>query len=370
MSAIDEIFGPRKTDKVHFRSVKEDPGFKRFADKRKPKKIAFSIVSKSSEVVVKVSGYTKSGAGATGKGAGPVSGHIRYISRHGETPLETDKGELISGREAVSDFCLDWQEAIDSAKTSKSSANTRDVMHLVLSMPGKQDEEKMRSAIRNFASSTFGGKYEYVFALHTDTENTHGHLAVRCRGFDGKQMQMGRGLVQEWRQYFASELRAQGIKAEATPRALRGVLQKPEPQAFRHMERPTDGRAPRIPEVRKNQIREALGDLQAQAKGQAVTENENATKAKFRVRETKALWTQAAKELEGSNKAEDRALAEKIRGFVADMPALQTQREALRARLLAEGNRVVRQSQQVQADTEKPAQPQPAPRENPPDQER
>ena len=56
MSAIDEIFGPRKTDKVHFRRVKEDPGFKRFADKRKPKKIAFSIAYRTDLQLAKAFG--------------------------------------------------------------------------------------------------------------------------------------------------------------------------------------------------------------------------------------------------------------------------------------------------------------------------
>jgi len=298
MGAIDTLFPrTRKKDKVNFRIIKENPGFRKFSEKRPPKKIAASISQYSSEVMVKVSGYTKSGAGATGKGAGPVSAHINYISRHGKTTLETDRGELISGKNGIKIFCADWQSSIDAAR---SSAKSRDVMHLVLSMPGQEDPEKMRAAIRAFAAATFGNRYEYAFVLHTDTENTHGHLAVKCRGFDGKQMQMAPGVAQEWRTAFAASLRAQGIHAEATPRSYRGVLQKSEPQAFRHMERPRpeSGRKPRIPEVRKQQMRETLAELERIGAGETLAQNPLAEKARLRVREIQGIWLEVAKELE------------------------------------------------------------------------
>jgi len=341
MNALDELFGEsRNAGKVRFKVWKEDPVFRGFSEKRSSKKIAASIVNFSTEVVVKVSGYTKSGNGAQGKGAGPVSSHIKYISRHGQVEIETNTGELISGKAGIKEFCADWQNSIDAARTSEKS---RDVMHLVLSMHGRQDVEKMRESIRDFAATTFGNNYEYAFVLHTDTENTHGHLAVKCRGFDGKQMQMGPGVAQEWRTVFAASLRSHGIYAEATPRHYRGVLRKAEPQAFRHMERPQEesGRKPRIPEVRKQQIQEIMVDLNKLNKGEKITNNIFAENAKNHVVKVKQTWLKAAKELEISSDSieekENKKLANQIYKFVESMPELKTQRELMQEKMLRLG---------------------------------
>jgi len=350
MAAIDDLVsGFRTNDKVRFRIIRENPGFGKIADRRSAREIAGSVARFSSEVVVKVSGYTKSGLKASGKGAGSVSSHINYISRHGKITIETDRGELISGKNGVRDFCADWQQSIDSTRTSEKS---RDVMHIVLSMPGNMDPEKMRLAIRKFASATFGHNHEYAFVLHSDTGNTHGHLAVKCQGFDGKKIHMGRGVAQEWRIAFAASLRAQGIDAEATPRSFRGVLRKAQPQAFRHMEQPApeSGRKPRIPDVRKHQIRETLDGLEKMAAGKPLPENEMTEKARSRINAIKDMWLRAAMELEAgvahprgkdgpslALAARDIQLAGQIRNFVENMPQAKTQREVMREKMLKIG---------------------------------
>jgi len=361
MTVMDELFGRSKgSDKVRFKIIKENPRFKKFEDKRSSERIASSVAYFSSEVVVKVSGYTKSGSSATGKGASPVSAHINYISRNGDITIETDKGELITGKSCVKEFCQDWQSSIDATRTSE---NSRDVMHLVLSMPGKNDTEKMRNAIREFASTTFGHNHEYIFVMHTDTENTHGHLAVRCRGFNGRQMQMGPGVAQEWRVAFAALLREQDIHAEATPRSYRGVVRKAEKQVFRHMERPDpmSGRKPRIPEVKKKQVQEILEELKGMSEGIQPKKNEIAEKAKHHAQKIKEIWLQTAKEIEKHGvppQSEEMKLAEQIRRFVKNMPEIKTRHELMMEKIMDIGTRNVLKStrgQGTQPKSEKEA---------------
>ena len=43
--------------------------------------------------------------------------------------------------------------------------------------------------------------------------------------------------MQHWRETFAEKLREQGIEANATPRKVRGVVQKAEKRAIRHIDR-------------------------------------------------------------------------------------------------------------------------------------
>ena len=57
--------------------------------------------SRVPEVVVKVSGGSRSAAGAIA--------HLRYIDRNGELDIETDEGERLKGRGIEKDITSDWE---------------------------------------------------------------------------------------------------------------------------------------------------------------------------------------------------------------------------------------------------------------------
>ncbi|MFC6807242.1 relaxase/mobilization nuclease domain-containing protein [Methylophaga thalassica] len=122
------------------------------------------------------------------KGTGHIASHIEYIAREGEEVLENDKGELFKGRENLESAYSDWIKDIESFPKEKSSKTSRDVMHLMLSMPAGTDPEKVRDAARNFAKKAFSENHEYLFALHTDQPHPHVHLAVKMLGFNNKKL--------------------------------------------------------------------------------------------------------------------------------------------------------------------------------------
>lgn len=227
---------------------------------------ASSAVSGSPEVMVKVSGY--------GKGAGHVQAHLNYTSRHGEVELETDRGEILSGKEAVNSLVKDWKSDFGDRV---GRPNTRDTMHAVFSMPEGTPSNAVRDAVRAFAKKEFGKNHEFVFALHCAenderTKQPHCHLTVKCRGIDGTRLSTGPNDVQRWREGFAAELRTRGVDCEATSRSIRGVVKKPERAVLLNMQAGTHGRAPRMPEVLQAARAEATADLQAGAGGQASTQ--------------------------------------------------------------------------------------------------
>lgn len=253
---------------------------------RKHKKRAAGIAAGSAEVMVKISSY--------GKGGGHVKAHLMYISRHSNADaekiaLENDKGQLFDSVDDVKELYDHWSAEIDANKRAGKD-NQRDTMHMVLSMPGKADPLAMRRAVRDFAADNFGGNHEYVFALHTDTDNDHCHLVVKCRGFDGKQLRTSPEKLQHWRESFAERLRERGIDAEATPRQVRGVVRRAEKQVFRHMD-------PQRSHVLQARIQEAKEALQAEAEGRQIDEGPWDRDVKTWQGKSKAEWLRLARDL-------------------------------------------------------------------------
>jgi len=72
------------------------------------------VTSGTSEVMVKVTGFTK--------GAAHAKAHLDYISRHGKVELENDRGEIIKGKEEVKAFFQDWEKDFGDSKRHKASA--------------------------------------------------------------------------------------------------------------------------------------------------------------------------------------------------------------------------------------------------------
>lgn len=253
---------------------------------RKHKKRAAGIAAGSAEVMVKISSY--------GKGGGHVKAHLMYISRHSNADaekiaLENDKGQLFDTVDDVKELYEHWSAEIDANKRAGKD-NQRDTMHMVLSMPGKADPLAMRRAVRDFAADNFGANHEYVFALHTDTDNDHCHLVVKCRGFDGKQLRTTPEKLQQWRESFAERLRERGIDAEATPRQVRGVVRRADKQVFRHM----DPQRSRVLQARAQEAREAL---QAEAEGRQIDASPWDSDVKTWQGKTKAEWLRLVNDL-------------------------------------------------------------------------
>ena len=263
--------------------------------KRKAKEKAAAVASGSTEVMVKISGY--------GKGGAHVKAHLMYITRHAmadqeKIAIENEMGQLFDTVDDVKQLFEDWSADIDANKSPKQSKNQRDTMHMVLSMPGKADPLVLRDAVRAFAGENFGANHEYVFALHTDTNNDHCHLAVKCRGFNGRQLHTPAGQIQRWRESFAEELRVRGIEAEATPRAVRGVVRRPEKQVLRHIDDPApQNRQPRQSRVKTAKLEEAVSALRAEAQGTQPAQKPWEAATRSAQAKTKTQWLRAAQEL-------------------------------------------------------------------------
>lgn len=216
---------------------------------------AIRLVAGAPEVVVKISSF--------GKGGEHAKAHLEYISRNAKLEMENERGELFNSKEDLKEVHKEWARDIE---LHRKSAKTRDTMHVILSCPC-DPPERLKDAARHFANQTFGANHQYLFVLHTDTDHPHVHLSVRTRGFDGKALQVRHGDPQMWRETFAASLRDRGVDAEATGRAIRGVVKRPEKQVLRHIDAQDPDRPARVSRVRAARVQQAVGELRSEVKG-------------------------------------------------------------------------------------------------------
>jgi hypothetical protein len=197
-------------------------------------------------------------------------------------------------------------------------------MSMVLSMPGgTTDAATIHDAVQAFARVEFEGQFSYMVALHTDTAHPHVHLTVATQGADGTRFNPRKADLHHWRESFAHELRQRGIAAEATPRRARGHVQKRVRSSAHHLEARTAGQGR---DLDLNRLIEERA--QAFARSQNPERRAEDVLALGRQKQIRGAYADAAAALAATGKAEDRALAEDIAGFVADMPAAVSRRLA------------------------------------------
>lgn len=178
-------------------------------------------VRREPEVMVKV----------LSRGAGDfkaVVKHLDYISRRGKVELETDDGDCLKGK-SNADLLNDWDLDIDELrrqgdlKPSDGRQPPKLVHKLVFSMPPGTPPDTVLAAVRNFAREEFWAQHRYAMTLHTDEPHPHVHLVVKAMSEQGVRLNIKKATLRQWRSQFARNLRAQGVPANATERAVRGI---------------------------------------------------------------------------------------------------------------------------------------------------
>ena len=273
------------------------------------------IVGSAPEVVVRVTG-----SASTSKA---LRSHLDYISRRGDLVLEGPEHEALAGRTQIQDLAADWAwgSVVDSRGLERSPISRS----LVFSMPAATDAAVMMDAVRCFAAWEFGGAFDYVLVLHTDTGRPHVHAAVRALGRDGERLNPGKADLERWRQDFAQDLRNRGVEAEALPRRARGIVLKPERMALRQIRKRYEaGDGPKA-----NVMAEA--DLDAAT---TFLKQDRATlpwEAQIRARQemVRSYYLQAADLLAASAEPTDQRLAHHVRYFIASMPKVTTRHQML-----------------------------------------
>ena len=279
------------------------------------------VTQKKPEVMVKVTG--------TARGKSAIREHLNYITRNGKIVAEREDGSEVDGTAAIKEVAQEWwasRGGLDTAADKSRPKNARETINIILSMPRGTDPGHVASAARSFASAEFGGKHDYLMALHTHetdpsgkTEQPHVHLTVRARGYDGQYLNPRKDDLQRWREQFAAQLRQRGVEAEATPRRTRGVARKGQRQEIRHMT------ARRASHVTRWKIEQALKAVRGASDGRSEAAPWERA-GQERDRKLRRAWGDLAKAFEGEG---DVATAMRIRDYLEQREPFETERQKM-----------------------------------------
>src|SRR5580700_8506819 len=194
-------------------------------------------VRRTPEVMVKV-------LSRGGQDLKAIGRHVGYLNRGGEVDIETDDGQRLSGKgiekELLEDWDLDLEEHRRKADLeSRSNRPPPKLVHkLMFSMPAGTPPDKVLAAVKNLAREEFGLKHRYAMVLHTDEPHPHVHVVVKAMSEQGVRLHIRKATLREWRREFARHLRALGIAANATDRAVRGKSRSPKRDGIYRRGRP------------------------------------------------------------------------------------------------------------------------------------
>ncbi len=254
---------------------------------------------RSPEVMVKITSNKNAG-----KGMSTIRNHLDYISRNGKIQLEDHEGRLLNGRADLSDIKKDW--AADIPEIS----HRRETIKVMFSMKKGTPSDAVKEAVRAYLQEEFGGKHEYLFALHTDTDNPHVHVVIKMSPIRKKDKRLNprKNDLQRWREGFAENLRKLGIEANATPRKTRGVVKQPLRQYQLHQLAGNTEVTPRTVTLKPSMIQESKLQL-AKAKKRLSNHAQQIQ-----------AWANIAHALASSQTKSDHALAKEVIAFMENQP--------------------------------------------------
>lgn len=161
-----------------------------------------------------------------------VARHMAYLNRGGDVEIETDDGQQLSGKGVEKDLLEDWDlDLEDHRRTNDLESRSRRtppklVHKLLFSMPPGTPPAKVLAAVKNFAREQYALKHRYATVLHTDEPHPHVHMVVKAVSEQGERLNIRKATLRKWRHEFARHLRALGVPANATERAVRGESRK------------------------------------------------------------------------------------------------------------------------------------------------
>jgi len=252
-----------------------------------------------------------------------VRRHLDYLRDRdeGELAIETDDGERLTGRGAANDLLEDWNLDLQEHRhrwdlDGRGHRSTKVVHKLIFSMPAGTPLQKVLEAVKNFAREEFALKHRYAMVMHTDEPHPHVHMVVRAVSEEGERLHIRKATLRGWRREFARHLRALGVPANATERAVRGQNRSPELDGiYRAGQRGECWRA----RMRTEEVgRELLdGRLRAEPGKEVLVRTRN---------EVERGWSQVSEILTAQGQRE---LAGQVVGFVDGMPRPRSDREMI-----------------------------------------
>lgn len=152
--------------------------------------------------------------------------------------------------------------------------------------------------------------------LHTDEPHRHVHMVVKAVSEQGERLHIRKATLRGWRQEFARHLRALGVPANATERAVRGENRSPKLDGIYRAEQ--RGESWRVRSLVQEVSQEIFGERFRKEPGKETL-----------IETRKAIergWREASEILAAQGQRE---LAKEVKQFVGPMPPPGTDREMI-----------------------------------------
>lgn len=306
--SIDDIFRNKKGRVAHIIS---------------PKQKLNGIANRLSEAVIKID---KASTGI--KTQVHMQKAASYIARDGKIELEDENGNTLNlneVKEKVSLWC-DIQD-VPYSKNELTIKRSADARRMLISCPKDTNVDDFKQAIREFAEKELKSKgFAYMFAIHhrSDTfpdepEHPHAHILIKSISDKDKRLNLRKNDLRILRERFVEIAKKYSINLNATPRSLRGVIQKSIKQSRLHQELRGDN-SHEFSKVREQELIEAI-KTNSTVKSHFVLD-----KAKENRKELIKNIDSYIKELRNSQKEEDLDLATKLQDYYKSLrPAKSAQ---------------------------------------------
>lgn len=192
--------------------------------------VSFQVVRRGPQAMVKV---IRKGGTTNARG---MRDQMAYLEKDGDAKLE--RSERYFGAELDDETQEKLIEAWGLAGESKT--NSDKTTHFVVSFPSDTDHDAAYRAGRAwademFASGTYGEVFDYYTAFHTDKAHPHIHIIVNRRGLEnGDWLKVSRRSQFNYDEFRAVQVEVslrEGIFLEASPRHVRGISDRPIPDA-------------------------------------------------------------------------------------------------------------------------------------------
>jgi hypothetical protein len=270
-----------------------------------------------------------------------VQRHLAYLNRKGELDIETDEGERITGKGVEKELLEDWDLDLEEDRRRADLGPLKDcsppkLVHKILfSMPAGAPPKKVLEAVKDFAREEFALAHRYAMVLHTDEPHPHVHMVVKAVSEQGERLNIRKATLRQWRREFARLLRAHGLEANATERAVRG-----------------NRLAAKLDGIYRAEQRGESHHTRTRAEAVA----RELLKGDLRIEQGKARLLETRKEVERGwfavgdiLVAEGRVrLADEVRRFAAEMPPQKTERELIAKELRTRVRNITMQGAPVQ----------------------
>lgn len=294
----------------------------------------------SARIARNIAGHAQVMVKITSKGYnhGQARAHVAYITRHGRLSAEDEFGFTLHDSASVREKLDGWRLSADTIYLDpERSRKLRQTLHFTLGMPAGTDPNKVLEGARRFAQREFDG-HQYVMVLHEPRsdpkpgapEHPHVHIAVRALGETGRRLQVNPEDLMYFREKFAEQMRALGVEANASSRIERLQSKRGNKLARRR-------RTERRMEQERREFANAVADGKYRLHPRVLVPdfsmpagNERAT---FEL--ARQDYLTLVRELTYQRRRELLAVAERIRDWVEQIPAVGLTREQIDERAQA-----------------------------------